>query len=546
MESTVTPSLYVSVVVRALLGAGLAAGLVACGGAQEPKPAPPPAEPPPPATEDQSIDLDPQPLQGMQWQPEGLGRPGMLLVEAPKKLTVDKQRATYKKAKPDQREAEGQLLVTLLYEASKAEKDATKSKALIEEARTVLRDLRAGAKGTAQLVTLRMLAVLELVNGDYAAAAELYQEALTRFAEGEHVVPTRTWLAYSQLRLGQNAEALATVAGLTPSVEQPELSYVIAWAKWRAGDGPGAAEAIAAAARGWKAPGFKQAIDRDTWILLARGGAAVEDAIKVVVDANQNLRDATWEGLFKLHSAFVAAGRFADGVVILDKAAERVGDKIPPQDLAKFRLLQADYTLRASLAPDRVVAFQKQALATYATCAAKCTAKEHEEAASRTRNLATFFDTIYRTTRDEHFYGPATELYGLYLELPGRTDTAEVKKFLDDMKLVKAAPQQDVGRHDAGFIGTLAKVREVEVQSCYEAVIAGDAKAAGALTVTLEIAANGEVQGVATDPAAGEAGLAKVAACAAAKIKAWQFPARTKPGTTRVKIPYQLAPFAKT
>jgi tetratricopeptide (TPR) repeat protein len=524
------------------LAFGAAAALAGCGGASGK--ATEPEAPPAPTTEDQSFQAEKATvLEGTQWSPDALTRPSLLFSENKKKITLDKQRAVFKKAKPAQKEAEAQLLATLLFQAIKGEKEQARIAALVEEARVAFREARGAAGDQVQLPTLRNLAALELGAGDVAAAGQIFAEALAKFPTSEHAPTLKTWLALTQLRQNQNAEALATLQGLAPAPATPELSYVIAWAKWRTGDNAGAVEAISAASRGWKSSS-RLVIDRDSWIFLARGGAPAETAVTVVAESNGNNRDATYVSLFKLHSAFVAAGRFADAVIVLERAAARVGEKIPVQDLAKFYIQQADYTLRAGIAPDQVVAFQEKALATYATCADKCTKEEHEEGAVTTRNLATFFDTIYRTARDDRFYEPAAKLYAAYAAIPGRADVAEVKRFADEMKSAKMAPEQPPGKHDPGFMLTLVDLHSLEVLACYEQVLVTEPTVAGELAMTVEIAETGVVKGVAVEPAAGAAGLAKVATCASEKAKAWGFPSRTKPGTTRVAVKYQLAPQA--
>jgi predicted negative regulator of RcsB-dependent stress response len=236
---------------RAALALAAAAALAGCGGASG-KAAEPEA-PPAPTTEDQTFQAEkPTVLQGSQWSPDGLSRPSLLFSENKKKVTLDKQRAIFKKAKPAQKEAEAQLLATLLFQAIKNEKEQAKIAALVEEARGAFREVRGAAGDQVQLPTLRNLAALELGAGDLAAAGQIYTEALAKFADSEHAPTLKTWLALVQLRQNQNAEALATLQGLTPAPATPELSYVIAWAKWRAGDNAGAIEAISAASRGWK------------------------------------------------------------------------------------------------------------------------------------------------------------------------------------------------------------------------------------------------------------------------------------------------------
>jgi tetratricopeptide (TPR) repeat protein len=530
---------------RIALGMSLAASLLfGCGGAAKG-----PAEPDKPAApqpQDLVIAVDkPVALTGVQWQPDALGRPSLKFVEVKnKKLDVEKQRNVYKKAKANQKQAEAQILVALIYQSIRGEKDPAKARALVDEARTTLRDARGIAGDQVQQLTLHNLASLEIGAGDFAAASELYKETLTRFPQGEHLTSAKAWLAYTQLRLGQNADAAKTLEGLAPAPDAPEVSYVLAWTRWRTGDFPGAAEAIKSSVTGWRSVSSRPLVERDASVMMARGGTSVDDAVKLFVDANQNQRDATYVALFKLHAAYAAAGRFGDAVVILDRAAARVGEKIPVQDQAKFYIQQANYVLRATLDPAKFVEFQKKALETYAVCADKCTKEEHEEGAATTRDYGKFFDGIFRTSRDERFYEPALALYALYVALPNRPDTAEVTRYVEEAKASKAAAEAPPGKHDPGFMLPLLGLHDVDVQACYENVLITEPTVGGELSFTAEINVAGEVTGVSTDPAAGAAGLAKVAGCVAERAKAWKFPTRTLPGTTRLTGKYTLAPAA--
>jgi hypothetical protein len=64
----------------------------------------------------------------------------------------------------------------------------------------------------------------------------------------------------------------------------------------------------------------------------------------------------------------------------------------------------------------------------------------------------------------------------------------------------------------------------------------------GELSLEIDIAADGSVNGITTQPAAGAEGIAAVGKCAADVVKGWSFPARTVPGRTVLVYPFTFAP----
>src|SRR5690606_16751514 len=86
------------------------AGLVACGpaskGPEEPGAAGGGGATKPLGPGDVSFEVPPIEVKGLVFEPEALGSPGMPLVEAKKKTTIDKQRQQFEKAKdPVQKQA---------------------------------------------------------------------------------------------------------------------------------------------------------------------------------------------------------------------------------------------------------------------------------------------------------------------------------------------------------------------------------------------------------------------------------------------------------
>jgi hypothetical protein len=498
-----------------------------------------------PTTTDLTIELDPVSIRGLVFTPEALGRPPMLLVEEKKKQGLDKDRQDYAKAKDlEERKVTGQVLATALYQEAKKQKDAAKEKAMRDEARRTLTEVRAAAMsaGGAGEVTLGMLAVLDMIDGDYAAAADVYAELVKRFPDTDRALDNKTWLALAQLRLDKNADALATVAGLQPDPAHAELAYVIAWAKWRAGDSAGTVAAITAAAQGWKGEPGKPMLVRDLLILLGRGGAPTDQAIKTVTAFYAGKPSVT--ALYSLDNAYAFAGRWADAVAILDAIIAAMPDQIAKNDLPKFRTQQAQYSVRL-LAADKVAAYEKQAVEAYAACGAKCTAAELDDGYKALRGLAITFHSLYATSMDDRFYAPAKELYELYDGLPGRADTDEMKKHEADLELAKKQAKPGTGTHDKSIIGPLlAQQHAQEIQACYEAALSSDPTVSGVLTLTVDFDADGKVAGANSNPPAGKDGLARVGGCASDAARAWLLPSRTMPGKTIVTAKFELAPSA--
>ncbi len=493
------------------------------------------------AGKDLTLDLDVTKLSGIVFQPEALGRPPMTLVEDKKKQPLDKQRAALKTLTGAAREVPAQILATSVYQESKKQKDDAKQKALLDEGRKALADVRAELKDKTQDVTLRMLGTFVLIDGDYAAGADVYGELLERFPTGDHANGDKAWLAMCQLRLGKNTDAVATLTGQSPDPAQPELDYVMAWGKWRTGDNAGAVAAITAAALGWKSEGTKAAMTRDLLILLARAGAPADAALKSVSDFYGGKPSVAV--LYNLHNSYAFAGRWNDAIAVLDKIVATVPEQIAKNDLPKFRSQQAQYAVRA-LAADQVAGFEKQAIAAYGACGAKCTADEVEDGDKNLRNLALFFHTLYATSMDDRFYAPAKQLYDLYLALPSRPDAEEMKKHAGDLEAAKKSAKPGTGTHDKSIIGPLLLQHAQEIQACYEAALAADAGVSGLLTLTLEVDQSGKVEGATSDPPAGKQGLARVGACASDAARGWMLPARSIPGTTRINAKYELAPAA--
>lgn len=526
-----------------LVVASMVCLVVACGGA--------PADPQQPTGDgagsakpagseaDLTIDLPKVELKGAAFRPEGLVRPPMPLTEGKKKLTIDKQRAALAKAKQaEEREGLSQILASSLYNASKAETGG-KEKPLLEEARNVLREALKSST-TPDINTVRMLAVLEFILGDYAASAPLWGRLVAENPTNPEVDHFRTWWTYSLLINNQNAEALAAIKDVVPNLKAYELAYVIAWARWRAGEGSAAWTAMRAAAIGWpEKPKLKGSIiERDLVLFAGRTPVSIEEAVKITsAFAGSNSADQ-YAILFKLSQSMSAAGRYPDTIAAIDAALRAVGPEVPKQDPPKLYFQQAELTLRFD-DPVSGARLGKQALEALTACGAACTDKADVIAA--VQRIATFYHSIYGTSHDLRFYAPALELYNALLAASDPAKKPEVEKLTKQLEQTKKNVRAGGGIHDKEIVAALMGLHSQEVLACYEGILTSSPQLAGALVLDLELDKTGSVTGVTSTPPSGDAELAAVAKCATARAKVWRLPARGKPGVTRVKLTYDLS-----
>ena len=541
------------------------AGLAACGGAQPPTTttgggagsAGAPA-----AAGDVSIEVPVIEVKGLVFEPEALGRPGMPLVEAKKKTTIEKQRAVFASTKePVQKQAHAAILATMLYQKSKDDK--AKEKALWTEARQALRDATAAAGASVEEITLRLLGSYELLLEDYAGAEKAWSAVVAtviaddaakvskkgaKKAEPSKDLPYyRAWWAYALLRQFKNGEALEIVKNEVLSDKQPELAYAAAWAKWRTNDDAGAWTAMVTAVKGGAELGAKEALERDLFLFAGRTNVSLAEArgpMEQLFNAKQKAQQ--YEVLAKLgFQAYQYAGRWADGVAALDLAVSLAGDTVPVNDLPVLRYSQADFTVRLDN-PEAAAKYAKQAIDAMPGCGTKCTEQEKQDLIYGVYGMGRLFHVLYATANDVRYYQPAHDLYLASVE---KTMDAERRaQTQKDMAILEATLKNTkvgTGTHDQGAVAAILGRHNQEVQACYEAVLSGSPKLAGALTLMLESDQSGEIKGATTSPAPGLTELAAVAGCVTERAQTWKLPKRGMAGSTRVKLSYVLSARAK-
>ncbi|HEX7843991.1 MAG TPA: AgmX/PglI C-terminal domain-containing protein [Kofleriaceae bacterium] len=566
--------------------------LAACGGTQGPGEEannPAPATPSPtapakrPASSDVSFELPAIDVKGVVYEPDAMGRPGMALVGgkdaasrelqrleeraetqtgaaraalvehiiALRKTAIEKQRRLVQSTKdPVAKQAQAAILATLLYRQSKDVK--AEEKALLKEARDTLRDV-AQAVGDKEIdeVTLRLLGSYELLLEDYPAAEKAWQGLIDKDPKSKDVPDSRGWLAYAQLRQFKNAEALATVGTAPPDDKLPQLAYAMAWAKLRTGDGAGAWQAITTAARGWGQNPLREELERDVLGFAGRANIALDQVAPVVAAlakaklspqaTAQQQQFAQYELLARLGlSGYALAGRWAAGIAALDKAVAVAGDAVPPNDRPVIRYSQADFTVRLD-APDAAGKLATQAVEALAACGSRCSAKDMADTYQNVYLMGRLFHNLYATANDRSYYQPAHDLYELTIPKLDPANRAQAEQDLKKLETTFRNLKVGTGTHDKSALGALLPRHNLEVQACYEAALGQNPKLGGSVVVNLESDASGAIKGVSTEPKAGAADLAAVAGCIADRVRQWKLPKRGMPGSTRIKLSYQLA-----
>lgn len=523
------------------------AGLVACGpaskGAEEPGGAGGGEASKPLGPGDVSFEVPPIEVKGLLFEPEALGSPGMPLVEAKKKTTIDKQRQAFEKAKdPVQKQAHAAILATMLYLKAK-EAQGEEQQKLYADARQVLRDVAAAAgEKNVDEITLRLLGSYELLLGDYAAAEKAWSGLVAKAPKDKEVIYNKAWWAYSLLKQYKNAEALEVVSADPVSEKQPEHAYVTAWAKWRTGDDKGAWEAILAARKGWEGGG-RDALERDVLLFAGRTGVPLDTAFQQLAAIYPKGKDQEYELLAKLGlQAYQFAGRWADGVKALDKALSVIGNQVPVNDLPVIRYQQADYTVRLN-DPVTAAKYAQQAVDALPGCGQKCSDQDKHNLVASVYIMGRLFHILYATANDVRYYQPAHDLYQTAVPKLTMDDKMrrEAQSDFDTLEKTFKSMKAGVGTHDKAAIGALLNRHNQEIQACYERGLAANPKIAGNVVVTFESDQTGVVKGVTTEPKAGMADMALVAGCVENAVKSWKLPTRAQAGTTRVKLTYAMS-----
>ncbi|HEY4058995.1 MAG TPA: AgmX/PglI C-terminal domain-containing protein [Kofleriaceae bacterium] len=498
----------------------------------------------PAAAGDVSFEVPEIQIQGVVFEPEALGRPGMPLVEAKKKITLDKQRQVFQNTKDSVlKEAQAAILATMLYQQSKT--DTANEQALLTEARQALRDAAANSGDKVDEITLRLLGSYELILGDFGAAEKAWSMLVNKSPKDKEIQFNKAWWAYSLLRQSKNQDALAVVQNEKLDEKQPELAYTAAWAKWRTGDDAGAWTALVLAAKGWGQLANREVIDRDLYLFASRSKnvslAQASPALFAAFNAKQPAQK--YAILAKLgFQGYAYSGRWADGVAALDEALTTVGKDAPVDDVPKLRYSQVLFEARLDN-PEQTAKYADQSLKAMPACGTKCKPEELQAIIGNIYGTGRLFHVLYATANDVRYYQPAHDIYMATTPLiMDNAKRAEAQKDIAVLEATLKNTKAGTGTHDKGAIGALLQQHNQEVQACYESALASNPKITGRVTLDLESNETGAITGASTDPKGGLADLALVAGCVTEQAKSWKLPKRGSKGNTRIKLTYSFAP----
>lgn len=499
------------------------------------------------ASGDVSLDIQGGEVKGTVYEPTALDTPGMPLVDPKRPTTIDKQRAQVASAKdPVVKQAQAAVLTTMLYRESKAQKDKEQEK--WKEARQILLDVwqQVGDKAVDE-VTAHLLGCLQIRLGDWAGAEKAWAKLVELAPKDKETPSYRAWLAYAQLKQFKTADAVASVGTDKLDDKQPELAYVTAWAKWRAGDGAGAWAAIAVAAKASGDALKRDELGREVILIASRTPTPADQAQALLATAfatsttPKQKQMQVFEVTAKLGlTGYGTAGRWADGIATLEKAATLLPKGERPSDAVVIRYQQADFAVRLD-DPDAVARYAKQAVAALGECGDKCSARDKSDTFQLLYVRGRVLHNLYATANDKRFYQPTHDLYEMTAPGLDATNQAQEQKDIKALETTLKNMKKTAGTHDGGAIGTLLAYHAAEVTTCYEHALGSNPKLGGTLTVVLESDNTGVIKGAAAEPAPGAAGLPAVSGCVVERAKQWKLPQRAMAGNTRIKLTYTLA-----
>lgn len=490
--------------------------------------------------QDQTFTLKDVEVRGVAFEPQAIGLPVMTQVSGRGKPNIERLRKHVARKSPDPGEAQ-QLATALWLEAGAvAASDAGRAAQLREEARSLLRKLRASLGAKADAVTLEMLAVAELWLGDNAAAGAAYGELVKRFPQHQGARAFQTWLALILLRQHKVADAAALVKSWRLDDLGDMGSYVLAWVSFLSGDGEAARAGIARALGSWRDQTSRPVVERDLLLIIARSGTDADAAAKLIADASGNDTQKLYVFMFKLSEAYEKDGRYADAARALDIVVEDVvKGQMPPDDLVGFRFRQADYAFRLN-EPELAAARAIDAHKALKSCGQRCPASTAQAVTERVLKLAQFSHTVYAKSQDQRHYKAAHALYDYYLEIPDSGDAETVRGYRRSLEETQSTADPNAGKHDAEVMLNVALARREALAACYESALMREPALEGSIKLSIEVEHTGKVMGAASDPAAGADGLARAAGCAVDRSRSWTFPSRTVPGKTVLEIPLQF------
>jgi len=534
-----------------------------------------------PAPQDKVVALGETAVTGERILPTALGNPALPPVTKKKmpKLGKAKTLATKKKAKPQDvhiyatllaQQADNGPVVLFNKRMQQANAAAAAGNAQVAQAKraeaegaqqafeNIYKDVAAlltklvetrGDK--AEELDVHRMTVALLWAGDTEGAIAGYQRLIKDFASSEQLAEHQAWLAKLYIDGGRVSDAAAiTGAWDARAKDTPHYaSYMVAWTKLAERDYAAAIDSVLAAAVKWPNEktdaGARQTLLNEATYMIARGNGSLEqlqtavanikgqaDKVALLTALNQAALPAA--SPYNLNSN----GRFGLAVEVLGFLTDAVES---PAEKATFQYYQGLYATRIN-APTQATGFWSSALTNLESCTPE-TCKNQQAVdgvkvaiAGQAEGLAPVYYSVYAATLDDDYATASKTLYDMAIKL-GSSKASQFQTEKANLEETIKRADATKGMHSEDVIGAFLGQYTASMSSCYEGVLLAEPGVSGSLKITLDVQDDGRVSGGATEPAAGQEGLAAVAQCVIDTAKgSYDFGGRSVPGLTRVSF----------
>ena len=316
-------------------------------------------------------------------------------------------------------------------------------------------------------------------------------------------------------------------------------AYEQAWRRFRAQDHERALEAMVSAIASWQPKPVPTAAHQELVFMMARAGVPVERATRVFRELAPGDTATRFRWLYQLYQGYEASGYRALATEALDAVRALQGDATPAPTRIGIQLRYVNSYIAINR-PDLAAQWLIDGHRALPACGAPCQHLD-EAIVAQLKQFAPHYHGLYKTTQDERLYQAARRVYEYHVSLQ-RDDATAVQAHLQALQSVRKSMVPGRGTHDRSLIDWATRLRNNTMRACYESVLLRDPKVSGAVALTLGIDDSGALIDVQTDPPVGPAGLPAVAGCVQERTRTWQFPSRSRPGTTTVTRTYEFTP----
>ncbi len=478
----------------------------------------------------------PHALSSLEWPAPPVDRP------------VATQRRRFAAAGPDARQKEAAALATALW-YSQASGSAAETTAR-EEARTMLRGVVAA--GGASETVLAMLTVAERALGDAPASAKIYDELILRFPQSPRAWRYRAVRAWLELQAQDTQRAAEIVDGADlGSAETPSAVYYVAgWIALRQGEQTKAHALLITAIQRWDDLWSWDTVRHEAFQIAALAGVKPDYMRQIVAEVvngppkreagttNKRIRTVVRNGrttrvteessieyskewlTLELGQAYAKWGNATDATELLQHA---VGGDPYTNAVVSYELM------KLALAENHPAAVVAHARATQRAI----TKAIAESSASGVGELEAALEAT--SARLAAQFATFAQFSGIAEYRDASVALATIGKIQPPVPTQPSSAAYQRGVLDAQLAWTRSRLL-----ACYAAPLQSQAAFDGSITFDLTPGEHGAAILANLTPAAGDAGLARVAGCVSRVIASWRLPPAPNASTTTAHIKLQL------